>query len=345
MALFASGARTAGARAAALALVASTLFATSLGTGPARAQEKAAAPEKISVRLDFSPWGVHAGMHLANEKGWFKEAGLEVDVQDGRGSGNTLQLVNAGQADVGQIQLGLLPQARDNGSLVKSFAGFDKRTDLAVLVDKDSPITKVSDFAGKTLVVFAASPWAPFIDYYLKQGGLDRTKVTVTFVDPAALWGTYTAKRADGLMSTSPSALPVAESARPSKAILAEDVGIAFPSYGLIATEKTIESRKAALKKLVAVQQKAWAYIRDGHVDEAADAIIKQRPDAKLNKAVLAEQIRLTVDFFDTPATKGKPIGWQSEEDWAKAIKSLEAANALKPGATPQAYFTNEFVN
>lgn len=306
---------------------------------------QALAQEKLTVRLDFSPWGVHAAMHLAKEKGWFKDAGLDVDVQDGRGSGNTLQLVNAGQVDVGQIQLGLLPQARENGATVKGIAGWDKRTDLAVLVDRDSPISKVSDFAGKSLVVFAASPWAPFIDYWLKQGGLDRTKVDILFVDPAALWGTYTAKRADGLMSTEPSAVPVAEATRPSKAILAEDAGVAFPSYGLIATEKTIETKRAALKSLVAVQKRAWEYLRDGHLEEGADAIIKQRPDAKLDKKVLMEQARLTIAFFDTPATKGKPVGWQAEEDWVKALKALEAAGAVKPGWTAGSYYTNAFVD
>ena len=108
------------------AAAATALLAGPLAAGPA------AAEEKMTIRLDFSPWGVHAGMHLAKEKGWFKDAGLDVDIQDGRGSGNTLQLVNAGQADVGQIQVGLLPQARENGSTAKAFAGFDKRTDLAV---------------------------------------------------------------------------------------------------------------------------------------------------------------------------------------------------------------------
>ncbi|TCT06097.1 ABC transporter substrate-binding protein [Aquabacter spiritensis] len=340
MGILAKGGRVARSLAPALGLAAGLL--AGLACGAAAAQDKP--QEKLVVRLDFSPWGVHAAMHLANEKGWFKAEGLDVEVQDGRGSGNTLQLVNAGQADIGQIQLGLLPQAREKGAMVTSFAGFDRRTDLAVLVDKASPISKVSDFAGKSIVVFAASPWAPFIDYWLKQGGLDRSKVNVMFVDPSALWGTYTAGRADGLMSTEPSALPVAEAARPSKAILAEDVGIAFPSYGLVATEKTLAERKDALKKLVAVQQKAWNYIRDGHVAEGADAIIKQRPDAKLNKKVLEEQIRLTVDFFDTPATKGKPIGWQAEADWTKALTAMEAAGAVKPGWKPSDYYTNDLV-
>jgi ABC-type nitrate/sulfonate/bicarbonate transport system substrate-binding protein len=61
---------------------------------------------------------------------------------------------------------------------------------------------KVADLRGKSVVVFAASPWAPFIDVYLKSGGLTRDDLKVEVVDPAALWGTYIAKRSDGLMST-----------------------------------------------------------------------------------------------------------------------------------------------
>jgi NitT/TauT family transport system substrate-binding protein len=303
----------------------------------------AMAQERISVRLDFSPWGVHAAMHLAEARGWFREAGLVVDVQDGRGSGNTLQLVNAGQADVGQIQLGLIAQAREAGATVKSFAGFGRRTDLSVLVDRDSPIRTVQDFRGKSLVVFAASPWAPFIDAWLRAGGLDRTSVNVMFVDPAALWGTYTAKRADGLMSTTPSAIPVAEGPRPSRAVQAEDAGIAFPSYGLMATEATIRARGPALAALVATQQRAWTYLR-ANPDDGAAAIARARPDARLDARVLREQIRLTIEFFDTPATQGRPIGWQAEADWTKALRALEAAGAVKPGWQASNYFTNELV-
>ena len=315
-----------------------------LAAAMALAPLAASAQDKLSVRMDFAPWGIQAGMHLAEVKGWFKEAGLVVDVQDGRGSGNTLQLVNAGQVDVGQIQLGLLAQSRENGATVKSFAGFDRRTDLVVLVDRDSGIKKVQDFKGKTLVVFAASPWAPLIDLWLKKGGLDRNSVTISFVDPAALWGTYTAKRADGLMSTIGSALPVAEKPRPSHGVLAEDAGIAFPSYGLIATEATLKSKADVLKRLVATQQKAWAYMRDGGIEEGVAAMLKQRPDARLDPAVQREQIKITLDFFDTPATKGKPIGWQAEADWKQHIDMMVAAGALKSAPKPSDLYTNDLI-
>ena len=315
-----------------------------LGLLAAARTVRAQALEPLSVRLDFSPWGIHAAMHLANQKGWFREAGLAVDVQDGRGSGNTLQLVNAGQVDVGQIQVGLIGQARGNGATVRSFADWGRRTDLAVMVDRDSPLQKVADFRGKSIVVFAASPWAPFIDLWLRNGGLDRSSTTIMIVDPGALWGTYSARRADAVMSTPASALPVIDKARPSRAILAEDAGIAYPSYGLVATEAVLASKADALKRLVTVQQHAWTHIRDGGIEDGVAAMIAARPDAKLDPASLREQIRLSLQFFETPATAGKPLGWQAAADWEAGLRSLQEAGAVKPGWTATDYYTNGFI-
>ena len=303
----------------------------------------ASAADKLSVRLDFSPWGVQAAMHLAQSKGWFKDAGLDVDIQDGRGSGNTIQLVNAGQADVGQVQVGLVGSARAKGATIKSIATFQRRTDLCILVDKDAPINKVADLRGKTVVVFAASPWAPFIDVYLKTGGLTRDDLKVDVVDPAALWGTYFAKRADGLMSTVGSALPIAEQSRPSKCLFASDENIAFPSYGLVAREDTIAGKGPALHKLIQIEQRAWQALRENPQD-GVKAMVAERPDARLDEKILLGQIKLTLDYFDTPASQGKPIGWQAEEDWEAALKSMEAAGVVNAGWNVSDYYTNALV-
>ena len=314
-----------------------SVVATATSVSPASAQDK------LSVRLDFSPWGVQAAMHLAQNRGWFKEANLDVDIQDGRGSGNTIQLVNAGQVDVGQVQVGLVGSARVKGATIRSIATFQRRTDLCILVDKDSPMTRAADLRGKTVVVFAASPWAPFIDVYLKSGGLSRDDLKVDVVDPAALWGTYIAKRADGLMSTVGSALPIAQQPRPSKCLLASDANITFPSYGLVAREDTIASKGVALRRLIQVEQRAWQHLR-ANPEDGVKAMIAERPDARLDPAILLSQIKLTLDYFDTPATQGKPIGWQAREDWEAALKSMEAAGVVNAGWNAADYYTNALV-
>jgi NitT/TauT family transport system substrate-binding protein len=130
---------------------------------------------------------------------------------------------------------------------------------------------------------------------------------------------------------------------RPSRSILAEDAGISFPSYGLIATEATIRTRGPALRRLVETQQRAWAHLRT-NPDDGVEAMLRQRPDARLDRTVTREQIRLTLEFFDTPASAGRPIGWQAEADWMASLRSLEAAAAIRAGWQASNYFTNDLI-
>jgi len=300
--------------------------------------------ETLTVRLDFSPWGVHAGMHLANEKGWFDEAGLDIDIQDGKGTTNTIQLVGSGQVDVGQVQLGLMALARENGLPLRSFAGWVRRGDLAVLVPEDSDIDSVEDLAGRKLVTFTASPWVPYIDSFLAAGGLSRDDLSILMVAPPAMVGTYASGEADGFMTVGPFGLPLVAGSRPAKQILLDDAGVTFPSYGLIAQEDTIEERRDELAKLAEIQQRAWEYIFDGHVEEAADAIIARRPDNNLNRDVLIGQIETYRSFFSTERTKDLRFGLQATEDWADAISAMVTADIIKPGQRPEDFFTNDLL-
>ena len=63
-------------------------------------------PQRVTVRTDFLPWGMHAGLHLAVDNGSFKATGLDVDVSDGKGSTLVMQQLAAGEIDIGWVQLG-----------------------------------------------------------------------------------------------------------------------------------------------------------------------------------------------------------------------------------------------
>ena len=158
---------------------------------------------------------------------------------------------------------------------------------------------------------------------------------------------TYASGNADGFLSMAPFGVPLVAKSRPSRALLAGDAGIVFPSFGLVSNEETIKKRPAVLKKLVQVNIRAWDYIYQSpaNLEEGVKAIISERPQAKLDPDLLRGQIVAYREFFDTPNTKGKRTGWQSEADWAAAIKSMEAAGAIKPGRKPSDYYTNQFVD
>src|SRR5436190_9691884 len=82
------------------------------------------ADDKLSLRLDWIPNGSHAPFFLAEQKGWFRKAGLDVTIEDGTGSVVTVQLVGAGQFDVGHANLSSLAIARGKGLPVISYAVF-----------------------------------------------------------------------------------------------------------------------------------------------------------------------------------------------------------------------------
>ncbi len=317
-----------------------------IGRGPARAQSA----DTLSVRVDFAPWGVHAALHLAQAKGWFKQDGLTVDIQDGTGTLNTINLVAAGKVDVGFVQLGPMAIARASGLPLKSFAGYLRKGDLAVMVDAGKGPKTAKELAGKKIVCFANSPWAPFVEPYLKNIGLEKGdgpgKVNVVMVSPAAMVSTYASGDADGFMSLQEFGEPLVLGTRPARSFLAADVGVAFPSYGLVATDESIAKRADALLRLSANQTKAWAYLLENpaHIDEGVAAILAQRADKQLNAEVLKAQIVLTKNFVNTPNTAGKPLGWQSSEDWKLAVKSMSEASLLKADARIEDFYTNDFI-
>ncbi|TAK81616.1 MAG: hypothetical protein EPO20_26355 [Betaproteobacteria bacterium] len=304
----------------------------------------AAAQEKLAVRLDWTPWGAHAAIHLAAEKGWFKQNGIEATVEDGNGSVTTVQLVGSGRFDVGHASLAPMMIARDKGLPVRAIANFARKNDIGLLVPRGGALKGPRDLAGKKIIFTAGSLEAPFLDTFLAAGGVKRGQVELLNVEAAAKVPTYAAARADGVFSTVPFVVPAVEASRPSDAILFSDYGLQFPSFGLVSSEDKIKERGAAIRRFASVVSGAWEYILKGGEDEAVKAIIAQRPQAKLNPQVLRAQIESLKAFFVTPAAQGLPMGVMADADWVAGIKTMSSVNLIKnaPSAT---FYTNDMLD
>ncbi len=299
------------------------------------------ASEKISVRLDWTPHGMHAPFYLAVEKGWFRRSGLDVTIEDGNGSVVTVQLVGAGQFDVGHASLSSVAIARGKDIPVISIAGFIRKSDMGVLVPAGSGWKTPKDLEGKKVAYTAGSLEGPFIDTFF---GASRNKVDFLTVDAATKVGIYLSGNADAVISTVPYVIPIVAAKRPSEGILFASSGMNLPGFGLFTTREKLKEKGDAITRLTSIIADGWNYIFDGHVDEAVQAIIRNRSQVPLNAGVLKGQIENYKTFFYTEATKGKPIGIQSEQDWAETIKVMADAGLLKKGSRPTDYFTNDFI-
>jgi NitT/TauT family transport system substrate-binding protein len=304
----------------------------------------AQAQDRTVIMTDWAPHGMHAALHLAVQKGWFKEAGLDVEVQDGRGSGSTIQQVAANKIDVGFAQLGAMAPAVANGLPVTSIMGFIRAGDNGLLVPASANFKTLKDLKGKKIAVPAGSATAAFLDAFLKAGGMSRSDLTVISVDSQAMVSTYTSGQVDGALSTVAFFAPIVADVRPSSGILFSDVGLRVPGYGLVVHKDAIDKRTDYFAKVVAVQKRAWEYIFQGHEEEAVDAMLAQRAGLRLDRKVILGQLKAYMPLFNTPATKGKPIGWQAEDDWRAALQTMQEVGMVKPGWKASTFYTNKFI-
>ena len=305
---------------------------------------QAADKTKVVIATDFVPHGMHAGLFLAKHKGWFDEAGLDVEILDGKGSATTIQQVAAGQLDIGFAQLAAMAPAISNGVPVISVMGFVRAGDNGMMVPADSGWTTLKQLKGKKLAIPAGSATAAFADAFFKAGGVSRSDFTIVNLDTSALVAAYASGGVDGALSTVAYFAPIVADKRPSKGILFSSVGLNVPGYGLVVRKNELDSRQDMIGKFVAVQQKTWNYIFAGHKDEAIDAVLAERAGARLDRKIIAGQLALYMPLFDTPATKGKPLGWQAESDWESALKAMKEVNMVKPEFKPADFYTNRFI-
>ena len=55
-------------------------------------------------------------------------------------------------------------------------------------------------------------------------------------------------------------------------------------------------------------------------------------------------QLKMYMPLFATPATQGKPIGWQAEVDWQEALTAMEQAGVIKAGWKTSDFYSNKFI-
>jgi NitT/TauT family transport system substrate-binding protein len=306
---------------------------------------KTRAADKLTLRLDFTSSGLHSPFYVGMQRGWFEKAGIDLYMEDGNGSSATVQLVGARLFDLGLNSLGPLIVARSKGLPVISVAGFVRRGELGFLVPEESGWKTPKDLIGKKIVYSVSSQEGPFVRYFLRRNGVSEDQVELINVDGPSRYAVYFTKQADSLLTTVPGVMPIAAVRRPSVPILLADFDLNLPGLGMTTRTDTLEKNQEMLRRFVSVVCGALTYILDGHEQEGAEAVFANRPNGPFTVAMMAEQIRLFKPFFFTDATKGKPIGVQSEVDWTMTLKSMEDARIIPPGSKPSDYFTNNCVD
>ena len=130
--------------------------------------------ESVKLQLKWVTQAQFAGYYVAQSKGYYKDAGLDVTIMPGGPDINPQQVLAGGGADVVVDWMPSALATREKGSPVVNIAQPFKKSGMMLTCRKDSGIVTPADFKGKTLGVWFYGNEYPFLSW-MSQLGLPTT--------------------------------------------------------------------------------------------------------------------------------------------------------------------------
>ena len=240
----------------------------------------ASAADAVTLQLKWVTQAQFAGYYVAKDKGFYKDAGLDVTIKPGGPDINPEQVLAGGGADVVVDWMPSALATREKGSPVVNIAQPFKRSGLELTCRADSGIKTPANLPDHTLGVWFYGNEYPFLAWMAKlgiktdgsSGGVKVLKQGFN-VDPllqkqAACISTMTYNEYWQIIESG---------MKPEQLVVFNytDQGVATMEDGLYALEGKLKDPAFVDKmgRFVAASMKGWAYARS-HADETVKIVL-----------------------------------------------------------------------
>lgn len=303
---------------------------------------RADTPTDVIVMLDWTPNTNHLGLYIAQAKGYYTGANLNVTIQPA-GDVAVDQVVALGRAQFGVSYQEGMTYSRASGLPIVSVAAIIQHntSGFATLADK-KPLKSPRDLAGLRYGAFGSPIEKTVLDSLLTcKGGQPASyeMIDVGFVEPFPLmerdridvvWLFYAW---DGIRGQ--------QQGLNLDILMLKDYPECVPDYYtpiLITSEALIKEQPDVVRAFVQATARGYAdAIRNPA--EAAEILLKAAPDLDA-KLVQASAEWLAKEFqADAPRW-----GEQKLEVWQRFTEYMVKAGALQTAIEPEAAFTNDFL-
>jgi NitT/TauT family transport system substrate-binding protein len=257
----------------------------------------AAAAEKVTYLLPapvflpaFGPW------MIAQARGYYRDEGLEVAFESGKGGVDAAKQVGAGNALIGGA-IGDTPIiVRANGVPVRAVALLGGGSLVQLVVRADSPIKGPADLKGKTITTMAYQDTTFYgLLGMLAKVGLTRNDVEAQAVGPANVWKLFLAGKADAMIAVPDWTGDVIEAGASVRIIPAEDY---FQSMAqiVVASDEAIQKEPDKIRRLVRATIKGVKAVIDDPAAAARD-YVKAVPQHAGKEAAMQRVFELYVKY------------------------------------------------
>jgi putative hydroxymethylpyrimidine transport system substrate-binding protein len=298
-------------------------------------------PTEVSIALDWFPWSNHSGLYLAQERGYFEDEGLEVNIYVPGNPEDGLKLVGSGQDDFAISYQADVLLARGEDIPVVSIAALVQHPLNSIMALGSSGIETPADLKGKKVGMAGVPSDEALLSAVLASQGLtldDVEMVNVGFdLVPALL-----SKSVDAVIGAYwvHESILIEQEGETVNVLRLEEWGVPdFYELVLVTSEDIVENDQETVEKLLRAIQRGYADAESDH-EAAIDALMNAAPDT--NRELEEAGIVLLAPYW----TEGGTItfGTQTDEKWQTYAAWLKDNGLLAADVLADDAFSNEFV-
>lgn len=299
------------------------------------------AQDRVSFRMNWYLGGLHVPFYYGKDRGFYAAEGIDVTLNEGRGSANTVQVVAAGSDTFGLADSSSVILTASKGADVKSVLSLLNSTGFAVISMASTGIRTPKDLEGKRLAVSPGDPLGQLFQAVAAVNKLDMSKITLVQVDPAAKVVSVLEKKADALLGGADDQyFLIKQRGIEPAALRFADVGANIVGMTVLTKGELIKTKPDLVRRFVRASIRSWEEAKK-NPGAAVDAALKVKPD--LNRQSTLDQLMVDIELLDSPNSKGR-IGWGAQADWDQTLTLLKKYRGLETSQPWTAFHTNEFV-
>ncbi|GGS82599.1 ABC transporter substrate-binding protein [Streptomyces cinerochromogenes] len=303
----------------------------------------------VTLALDWTPNTNHTGIYVAQQKGWFKDAGIDLKIVP-YGSTAPETLVANHKADFGISYQEGVTTARAAGQDITSVYAVTQRTNVTVAVRADrSDIGSPKDLDGKTYAGFGAPYEKPLLERVIRNAG-GKGGFRQVSLNTSAYAALYAGKADFAMPMPTWEGLEAKLVGKPLKDFRLSDYGFpAIYSTLVASSDRFLHQHPALARAFLAAVDRGYRYAA-GHPDRAAGLLVAANRSVLTNTRLVKESERLLAKEYYKGADG--TIGTQSAARW-KAFADFEYraglltdANGRKLTKAPDttSFFTNAYL-
>jgi NitT/TauT family transport system substrate-binding protein len=321
--------------------------ALSLLASPAIAQSLL----RLKMVLNWRYQGPQGWFFLADDRGYFREAGLAITIDQGNGSGAAVGVVASGSYDLGfgdiNALIQLVARGPAGGATPMAISSTFNRPPFTIAVKADGPIRSPKDLEGRTLGGPANDGALKLFPAFARMTGIDATKVQITNMQPNLREQMLQRGQVDGVFGfvntiRFSAKLVGIDPDKDFRFINYGDHGMDLYSNAIIVARRLVNDNPAALRGLLRAIDRG---LKDtlANPDAAIDAVARREP--LINKVVEKERLMATLrDEMSHPEIARIGLGDIDDARFAKSIGIVVEADALPRTPAPNEVFNRSFL-